>query len=156
MPNLAIGPSPGAYLIVPVGEARYALPVRQTKEVARQRKITPLPSLRAYVRGLAEFGGRSLPVVDLAAAFGQNSGGADRSCFVVAQAESDAGAGGVALLVDEVESVETFTAHELEAGADRLSSGIAHCHGVNCAVVDVDRLVNEFGFFCPEIPIESL
>jgi len=60
-----------ACVVVSLGAARYALPVRSVQEIAPLGEVWPIPEAPSAVRGLAYLRGMPLPVVSLASLLGQ-------------------------------------------------------------------------------------
>lgn len=69
-----IGLSAGSYLLVQAGEYVCALPLRSVRRVLRALTVHPLPGATAELKGLAEFGGEPLPILDLARLVGAPPG----------------------------------------------------------------------------------
>lgn len=61
-----VGLSAGTHLLVRAGEYVCALPLVRVRRVVRALPVHPLPGASATLKGLAEFGGEPLPVLDLA------------------------------------------------------------------------------------------
>jgi chemotaxis signal transduction protein len=59
------GLSAGSHLLVRAGEYVCALPLRSVRRVLRALTVHPLPGATAELKGLAEFGGEPLPILDL-------------------------------------------------------------------------------------------
>ncbi|HEY8021341.1 MAG TPA: chemotaxis protein CheW, partial [Thermoanaerobaculia bacterium] len=59
-------PARGSHLLVRAGEYVCALPLHSVRRVMRALPIQPLPGAAAELRGLAEFAGEPLPILDLA------------------------------------------------------------------------------------------
>lgn len=64
------GLSAGSHLLVQAGEYVCALPLRSVRRVLRALTVHPLPGATDELKGLAEFGGEPLPVVELARLIG--------------------------------------------------------------------------------------
>lgn len=60
------GLSMGSHLLVQAGEYVCALPLISVRRVLRALPVHPLPGASAELKGLAEFAGEPLPVLDLA------------------------------------------------------------------------------------------
>jgi len=56
----------GSHLLVRAGDYVCALPLTSVRRVVRALPIHPLPGSTAELKGLSEFGGEPLPVLDLA------------------------------------------------------------------------------------------
>ncbi len=65
-PADAPGRAEATHLLVRAGEYVCALPLAAVRQVLRSLPLHPLPGSAPELRGLAEFGGEPLPVLDLA------------------------------------------------------------------------------------------
>jgi purine-binding chemotaxis protein CheW len=68
------GLSTGSHLLVQAGEYVCALPLRSVRRVLRALTIHPLPGATDELKGLAEFAGEPLPVLELARLVGAPPG----------------------------------------------------------------------------------
>ncbi len=68
------GLSAGSHLLVQAGEYVCALPLRSVRRVLRALTIHPLPGTTDELKGLAEFGGEPLAVLELARLVGAPPG----------------------------------------------------------------------------------
>ena len=68
------GLSAGSHLLVQAGEYVCALPLRSVRRVLRALTVHPLPGATDELKGLAEFGGEPLPVLELARLIGAPPG----------------------------------------------------------------------------------
>lgn len=68
------GLSAGSHLLVQAGEYVCALPLLSVRRVLRALTVHPVPGATAELRGLAEFAGEPLPVLDLARLVGAPPG----------------------------------------------------------------------------------
>jgi chemotaxis signal transduction protein len=64
--SVAGAPSRGSHLLVRAGDYVCALPLHSVRRVMRALAVQPLPGAAPELRGLAEFAGEPLPVLDLA------------------------------------------------------------------------------------------
>jgi purine-binding chemotaxis protein CheW len=68
------GLSAGSHLLVQAGEYVCALPLRSVRRVLRALTVHPLPGATDELKGLAEFGGEPLPVLELSRLIGAPPG----------------------------------------------------------------------------------
>jgi purine-binding chemotaxis protein CheW len=68
------GLSAGSHLLVQAGDYVCALPLRSVRRVLRALTVHPLPGATDELKGLAEFGGEPLPVLELARLVGAPPG----------------------------------------------------------------------------------
>ena len=75
----------GKYLTVGLDREAYGIAVLKVREIIRMQKITPVPQMPPYIKGVINLRGRVIPVVDLRIKFGLEAVVADRTCIVVVQ-----------------------------------------------------------------------
>ena len=68
------GLSAGSHLLVQAGEYVCALPLRSVRRVLRALTVHPLPGATDELKGLAEFAGEPLPILELARRVGAPTG----------------------------------------------------------------------------------
>ena len=139
----------GKYLTVVLENEAYGIGVLKVREIIRMQKITPVPQMPAFVKGVINLRGRVIPVVDLRVKFGVKAEFAERTCIVVVQVklptEQTVQMG---LIVDSVEEVVTLQAGEIEPtpefGAKIDTAyllGMAKVKGAVKTLLDIDRVV---------------
>jgi purine-binding chemotaxis protein CheW len=143
----AAGIHAGKYLTVVLGNETYGIPVMKVREIIRMQKITPVPQMPAYVRGVINLRGRMIPIVDLRLKFGLQTGFADRTCIIVVQVRvANSQAVPMGLIVDSVEEVTNLAATDIDpppnfgAKIDYLF-GIAKTKGQVKMLLDIDRVI---------------
>src|ERR1041384_5412321 len=109
----------GKYLTVVLDNEAYGIAVLKVREIIRLQKITPVPQMPAFVKGVINLRGRVIPIVDMRVKFGLKAEFAERTCIVVVQvklpSEQTVQMG---LIVDSVEEVVTLQATEIEPTPD--------------------------------------
>src|SRR6266700_4796919 len=75
----------GKYLTVALDNEAYGIAVLKVREIIRMQKITPVPQMPGFVKGVINLRGRVIPVVDLRVKFGLKAEFAERTCIVVVQ-----------------------------------------------------------------------
>jgi len=139
----------GKYLTVVLENEAYGIGVLKVREIIRMQKITPVPQMPAFVKGVINLRGRVIPIVDLRVKFGLKAEFAERTCIVVVQVklptEQTVQMG---LIVDSVEEVVTLQAGEIEPtpefGAKIDTAyllGMAKIKGALKTLLDIDRVV---------------
>ena len=111
----------GKYLTVCLDHESYALAVLKVREIIRMQKITPVPQMPEFVKGVINLRGRIIPVVDLRDRFGMPETEPTKEPRIVVAERSSTRVGLIVDGVSEVlllrtESVETTP--EVAAGAD--------------------------------------
>lgn len=139
----------GKYLTVVLENEAYGIGVLKVREIIRMQKITPVPQMPMFVKGVINLRGRVIPVVDLRVKFGVKAEFAERTCIVVVQVklptEQTVQMG---LIVDSVEEVVTLQAGEIEPTPEfgtRVDTtyllGMAKVKGAVKTLLDIDRVV---------------
>lgn len=139
----------GKYLTVALDNESYGLAVLKVREIIRMQKITPVPQMPEFVKGVINLRGRVIPVVDLRVKFGLKAIFADRTCIVVVQVKLPAGtAVQMGLIVDSVEEVVNLSNTDIEPTPDfgaRIDTGyilgMAKVKGAVKTLLDIDRVV---------------
>jgi purine-binding chemotaxis protein CheW len=139
----------GKYLTVVLENEAYGIGVLKVREIIRMQKITPVPQMPAFVKGVINLRGRVIPIVDMRVKFGLKAEFAERTCIVVVQvklpSEQTVQMG---LIVDSVEEVVTLNANEIEPTPDfgaKINTeyllGMAKVKGAVKTLLDIDRVV---------------
>lgn len=139
----------GKYLTVVLDNESYGIAVLKVREIIRMQKITPVPQMPEFVKGVINLRGRVIPIVDLRAKFGLRAEFAERTCIVVVQVKlTDQQVVQMGLIVDSVEEVVTLNAGEIEPTPDfgtRVDTtyllGMAKVKGQVKTLLDIDRVV---------------
>ncbi len=139
----------GKYLTVVLENEAYGIGVLKVREIIRLQKITPVPQMPAFVKGVINLRGRVIPVVDLRVKFGVKAEFAERTCIVVVQVKLPTDQTvQMGLIVDSVEEVVTLQASEIEPTPEfgakidtRYLLGMAKVKGAVKTLLDIDRVV---------------
>ncbi|MCR6654565.1 MAG: chemotaxis protein CheW [Opitutus sp.] len=139
----------GKYLTVVLDNEAYGIAVLKVREIIRMQKITPVPQMPGYVKGVINLRGRVIPVVDLRVKFGLKAEFAERTCIVVVQVKLPTEQiVQMGLIVDSVEEVVSLNGEEIEAtpefGAKVDTTyllGMAKVKGQVKTLLDIDRVV---------------
>lgn len=142
-------PLAGKYLTVVLETEAYGIGVLKVREIIRLQKITPVPQMPAFVKGVINLRGRVIPVVDLRVKFGLRAEFGERTCIVVVQVKLPGEQiVQMGLIVDSVEEVVTLNAAEIEPTPEfgaRISTdyllGMAKVKGSVKTLLDIDRVV---------------
>ena len=139
----------GKYLTVVLADEAYGIAVIKVREIIRHQKVTPVPQLPEFVKGVINLRGRVIPIIDLRVKFGLPANFSERTCIVVVHVTPmDAPAIQMGLIVDSVEEVVNLTSAEIEPTPDfgtRLDTayllGMAKVKGEVKTLLDIDRVV---------------
>jgi purine-binding chemotaxis protein CheW len=139
----------GKYLTVVLDNEAYGIGVLKVREIIRMQKITPVPQMPVFVKGVINLRGRVIPIVDMRVKFGLKAEFAERTCIVVVQVKlpNDQNVQ-MGLIVDSVEEVVTLNANEIEPTPEfgtkvntEYLLGMAKVKGAVKTLLDIDRVV---------------
>lgn len=139
----------GKYLTVVLDGEAYGIAVLKVREIIRIQKITPVPQLPDYVKGVINLRGRVIPVVDLRTRFGLKAETTELTCIVFVQITlSPDHTIQMGLIVDSVEEVVILNKDEIEPTPDfgaqintEYLLGMAKVKGKVKTLLDIDRVV---------------
>lgn len=137
------------YLTVVLAEESYGIAVLKVREIIRLQRITPVPQLPEFMKGVINLRGRVIPVLDLRLKFDLPAAVTERTCIVVVQVRLADGPGVLlGLIVDAVEEVVNLAGSDLspppEFGTPVDTSyllGIARVKDQVKMLLDIDRVV---------------
>lgn len=153
-PVAAVVPADGRrYLTFTLHGDVYALDILEVTEIIEFRAVTVVPMVPPFIRGVLNLRGRVLPVVDLAARFGQGrTEVARRSGIVVVEVptgESEGDRRDVGIMVDSVNKVVHLGVEDIEPppafGAGIRSDfirGMARLEGEFVVVLEVAQVLS--------------
>lgn len=143
------------YLTFTLQGELYALDIQEITEIIEFRSLTVVPMMPSFIRGVLNLRGRVLPVIDLAARFGQSvTQVARRTGIIVVQTAGDSEDGsetgtGIGIMVDGVNKVVHLGAEDIEPppafGVGIRSdfiSGMAKHEGAFIIVLDVSKVLS--------------
>jgi len=139
----------GKYLTVVLENEAYGIAVLKVREIIRLQKITPVPQMPEFVKGVINLRGRVIPIVDLRVKFGLKAEFTERTCIVVVQVRLPSEqVVQMGLIVDSVEEVVSLTDGEIEPTPDFGTKvdttyllGMAKVKGQVKTLLDIDRVV---------------
>jgi len=139
----------GKYLTVVLDNESYGLAVLKVREIIRMQKITPVPQVPDFVKGVINLRGRVIPVIDLRVKFGLKAVFAERTCIVVVQVDALSGKSvQMGLIVDSVDEVLNVATDMIEPTPDfgtvvdtSYLLGMVKSKGQVKTLLDVNRVV---------------
>lgn len=139
-----LGPSEGGapaddrYLLVQAGEEKCILPLDRVRRIVRSLSVSPLPGASAELKGLAEFGGEPLTVLDFPRLLGAAPGASPAyPVTIIAWAGPDESRELVGLQVDAVVEVVSVTADLIAAGGEGIVRGDVSLGGEPVRVISL-------------------
>jgi purine-binding chemotaxis protein CheW len=133
------------FLTFLLGNESYAIPIQYILEIVGIQKITIVPDMVSYIKGVINLRGQVIPVVDVRLRFGMTGKDYDeRTCIMITRI----GDVSVGLIVDTVEEVRDITP-DLIGASPRIATaqsadfiqGIARIGEEVVIVLDVSKLL---------------
>ncbi len=101
----------GQFLTYTIGNQEYGIEIRNVTEIIGIQKITSLPDVPEFVKGVINLRGKVIPVVDVRLRFGMEAREYDeRTCIVVVNISGTS----VGLVVDTVSEVMNIPENQIE------------------------------------------
>jgi len=101
----------GKFLTFQIGKEEYGIEIRYVNEIIGIQKITDLPDVASYIKGVINLRGKVIPVVDVRLRFGMEEREYDeRTCIIYVIIQNIA----VGLIVDSVSEVLDIPASDIE------------------------------------------
>ncbi|MBC2594991.1 chemotaxis protein CheW [Ruficoccus amylovorans] len=141
----------GRYLTFNLGSESYGISVLKVREIIQMQKVTRVPCVPEYVKGVINLRGKVIPVVDLRLKFdfGETEVSKHTCIIVVAIVRSDGSDALTGLIVDAVEEVLHIEAGQIENTPGFSDSsismeyidGIAKIRDTVAMLLDIDQAV---------------
>lgn len=101
----------GKFLAFKLSGEEYGLEIRYVTEIIGMQKITDLPDMPLFVKGVINLRGKVIPVIDVRLRFGvEEREYDDRTCIIV----SDINSASVGLIVDSVNEVLDIPENQID------------------------------------------
>jgi len=146
---------PGQYLTFTLNNETYAVGILNIKEIIAYDRLTEVPMMPAFIRGVINLRGRVVPVVDLLSRFGYgNTTLAKRTSIVIVETIGFAGdhsgqVTDIGIMVDAVNEVIDITEDMIEpaptfgaAIRPEFINGIAKQNGLFIVMLEVNILLS--------------
>lgn len=103
------------YLTFSLQDELLAMNILRIREIREFGRITPVPMMPAFIRGVINVRGAVVPVVDLSVRFrGLPSQPTKKSCIIIVETDTSHGSQDIGILVDSVSEVMDIPASEIE------------------------------------------
>jgi purine-binding chemotaxis protein CheW len=139
----------GKYLTAAVGSEVYGIDVLKVREIIRMQKITPVPQVPNFVKGVINLRGRVIPVIDLRVRFGMKAEFTERTCIIVVQVTSEGRPVQLGAIVDSVDEVASLGKDVIEPTPDFGTAadtayllGMAKIGGRVLMLLDIERVAS--------------
>lgn len=141
----------GKYLTFVAGDEEYGIGILKVQEIIGIMKVTRIPRVSNFIRGVINLRGKVIPIVDLRLRFDlAMQEDSERTCIVVVQILRGDEQVTMGIVVDEVREVMDIAADAIEP-PPRFGNGVSTAFLLGMAKVsdkviellDIDRVLNE-------------
>ncbi len=101
----------GKYLTFPLGKEEFGIEIRSVREIIGIQKITDVPEMPHYVKGVINLRGKIIPVMDIRLKFGMQEREYDERTTIIVVQINDLDVG---LIVDNVSEVLDIANSDIE------------------------------------------
>ncbi len=136
------------YLLFDIGEEVYGIGIASVTEIIEMQKITEVPDIPGYVKGVINLRGRVIPVLNLRLRFGMEERAYDdRTCIIIVNVE-DFSLGFIVDTVAEVhdileKDIEPAPSFKNESKRNRYISGLGKIGEEIKILIDVKKILEE-------------
>ena len=134
------------YLLFSIGEEVYGVTIGSVTEIIEMQKITGVPDMPGYVKGVINLRGRVIPVMDLRLRFAMEERAHDgRTCIIIAKI-GDTSLGFIVDTVAEVQDIlekdiEPPPAFKSDTGRKQYISGLGKIDEKVVILIDVKKIL---------------
>ncbi len=155
---MSIATATDKFLTFRLKKEGYAIDVMQVVEIIRLQKITPVPHMPAYFKGVINLRGKVIPILDLRERFAMNDlQTTEHTCIIVVQIHTeDRTQIACGLIVDEVEEVLTISADSIQPTPEvGNQAAAAYLSGIATVKEQVRTLLNLEKLLCEELTLRN-
>jgi purine-binding chemotaxis protein CheW len=136
------------YLNFRIGTESYGISIKFVREIIELQKISEVPDMPSYVKGVINLRGKVIPIIDIRLRFNfEERKYDDRTCIIVVDIKNSS----IGFIVDTVEDVLEIPENEVEpaprfktaSGKERYISGMGKVSDSVKILLDVDKMIFE-------------
>ena len=136
------------YLLFNLGEEEYGIDISKVTGIEELQKVTHIPDMPEYMKGVINLRGKVVPVIDLRLRFGmEEKEYDDRTCIIITHIKSFS----IGLIVDTVTvvidmdqgSIDPPPSFRSDSGKERYIYGLARIEDSVKILVDVEKIIHE-------------
>lgn len=136
------------YLFFRIGKESYGIGIKHIIEIIELQRISEVPDMPAYVKGVINLRGKVIPIIDLRLRFQMEARAYDdRTCIVVTEIDGVL----IGFVVDTVEEVIEIPENQVEppprfrsaSGHDRYISGLGKVEETVKILLDVEKIIDD-------------
>ncbi len=136
------------YIVIRLGEEQYGIDISYVNNIVRMQRITRVPKVAPYLKGVINLRGEVLPVVSLRLKMGLDEDVFDKATrIIILKTENE---GQIGILVDEVKEVVTLSersiekmSHDSKSDKANFLSGVGKNNGELISILDLNMITLE-------------
>ncbi|MBQ3030292.1 MAG: chemotaxis protein CheW [Agathobacter sp.] len=131
------------YIVVQIGNEKYGIDINFIDNIVRMQKITRVPKVQSYFKGIINLRGEVVPVMSIRKKMGlADDVITDASRIIIIKLEEK---GSIGVIVDEVREVITLNMAEVEkqAAKDSFINGIGKHNNELISLFEISAIVDE-------------
>lgn len=112
MANIIVESETKQYIVVRLGEEQYGIDIRYIDNIVRMQKITRVPKIQTYFKGIINLRGEIVPVMSVRTKMGLSEDElTNNSRIIILKIEEH---GSIGIIVDEVKEVVNLAVDEID------------------------------------------
>ncbi|MBD5454333.1 MAG: chemotaxis protein CheW [Lachnospiraceae bacterium] len=148
MDELKVASETTQFIVIRLGDEQYGINIKYIDNILRMQKITRVPNVAPYLKGVINLRGEVLPVMSVRIKMGLEEDVVTKaSRIIVIKMEQQ---GMIGVIVDEVKEVVTLETEQIEKVAydskdekDNFISGVGKCEGGLISLLDLNLVMPE-------------
>ena len=148
MDELKVASETTQFIVIRLGDEQYGINIKYIDNILRMQKITRVPNVAPYLKGVINLRGEVLPVMSVRIKMGLEEDVVTKaSRIIVIKMEQQ---GMIGVIVDEVKEVVTLETAQIEKVAydskdekDNFISGVGKCEGGLISLLDLNLVMPE-------------
>jgi len=133
------------YIVIRLGEEQYGIDISYVNNIVRMQRITRIPKVPPYLKGVINLRGEILPVVSLRLKMGLDEDVFDKATrIIILKTENE---GQIGIIVDEVKEVVTLSeksiekvSHDNKGEKANFLSGVGKNNGELISILDLNMI----------------
>lgn len=136
------------YIVIKIGDEQYGIDIKYVENIVRLQKITRVPNVQEYFKGVINLRGEVVPVMSLRVKMGlEPDEYTNTSRIIIVKMEANAAVG---VLVDEVKEVVTLSENNIEhVSKNSRGDSVSYINGIGksgenlISLLDLNTVITE-------------
>ena len=144
--NIAVELETTQYIVIKIGDEQYGIDIKYVDNIVRMLKITRVPEVQSYFKGVINLRGEVVPVMSLRLKMGlEDDVESDKTRIIIIKPDLGASVG---VIVDEVREVVTLSQRDIDensrsgkADEKTFISGIGKYNDTLISLLDLNMVI---------------